>query len=118
MDNALIHAVQRNPRQAELGGVDLQLLDLRPAFRVEDARRPVQRRHIVVGHGQGLGRGVNAGAALAQTLEGLGAGDLVDQMEVDVHQHVAAAEVGDLMPVVDLAQQSAGRAHGEPPSGR
>ncbi|MNT58902.1 hypothetical protein D3C72_1963690 [compost metagenome] len=34
VDDALIHAVQRDPRQTELGCVDLQLFDLRPAFRV------------------------------------------------------------------------------------
>ncbi|MNL48398.1 hypothetical protein D3C87_1712570 [compost metagenome] len=103
VDDALIDAVQRDPRQPELGGVDLQLLDLRPAFRVEDARRAVQRRDVVIGHGQGLGGSVNAHAALTQPLEGLGAGDLVDQVEVDVHQHVAVAEICDHVPVVDLA---------------
>ncbi|MHC3927196.1 hypothetical protein ACMZ4W_02302 [Brevundimonas naejangsanensis] len=118
VNDALVDAIQRNPRQAELGGVGLQLLDLRPAFGIEDSGSPVQGRNIVVGHGQGLVWRMNANAALTQALEGLGAGDFVDQMEVDIHQHVAAAEVGDLVPVVYLVQQSAGLGHRDLLSGR
>ncbi|MNE07032.1 hypothetical protein D3C80_996370 [compost metagenome] len=118
VDDALVQAVQRNPGQAELDGVRLQLFDLQTAFGIENPGGPVHGRHIVVGYGQGLAGRMDADPAPAQALKGLGAGDFVNQVEVDVHQHVAAAEIGDVVPVVDLVQQGAGSGHRSLLSGR
>jgi hypothetical protein len=83
---------------AEIGGVLRQRLDLNAAFLVLDAEFAVGRgRHVVVDDGQRLRRLAHRPAGHAQPFEGLRAGDLVDEMAVDIDQAGAV-----FLPVDDV----------------
>ena len=86
MDDALTRIAHRVQRDVELGRVGPQHLDLAGRDRVGDGLVDVGRGHVVV-----LGRHRQVGpadAALAdpEPVEGLWAGDLVHQVEIDVEQ--------------------------------
>ena len=71
---------------AELLGVLAQGLDLGPRDRVGDRLVPVERGDVVVLGGQGQVGAAYGAAREAQTVEGLGGGDLVDQVQIDEEQ--------------------------------
>ena len=71
---------------AEFARVFGKLLDLGAAFRVHDRQRAVSGRDVVIHHGQGLVRRANLAAARAQPLEGLRAGDFVNEVAVDIKE--------------------------------
>ena len=79
---------QRVHRDPELGAVALQRFDLHARERVLDARgdgRAVGRRVVVGGRQRAIGP-AHAAPGQPQTVEGLGAGDLVHEVQVDVQQ--------------------------------
>ena len=92
---------------AEIAGVDRQLLDLRPAFRVLDRLGAVGGRHVVIHHRQRLLRRMDLAMGEAQALEGLGAGHLMDEMAVDIDQGRAVGLDIDDMIVPDLVIKGA-----------
>jgi hypothetical protein len=73
-------AVERDP---EFRAVRLELADLRRGELVEDRQARGRRGDRMVGRGDGLAGPADAQSARAQTREGLRAGDLVDEVEVD-----------------------------------
>ena len=83
---------------AEVGGVLGERLDLDAAVVVGDAVGAVRGRHVVVDDGERLFRRADLAAGHAQSLEGLRACDLVDQVAVDVED--AGAVFGALDDVV------------------
>ena len=100
---------------AEIGGVPGQRLDLDAAFLVLDAVHPVGgRRHVVVDDGEGALGLADLAVGQAQALEGLRAGDLVNEMAVDIEEAGAVLLLGDEMLVPDLVVEGArfGLAHG------
>ena len=108
--NALTDIVQRNKGHAELGHILNQGLDLKPAFRIGDLLVPVGRRHIVVRHGQG-GVGTTHLAAIdPQAFKGLGAGDFVHQMAVDIEKRRTVRQRLYVVSRPDLVIQGLGRA--------
>ena len=105
--DALVGVAQRVEPDAELGAVDAQRLDLGAGDRVGDRQVDVDRGHVVV-----LGRDRQVGAAdrttcRAKAVEGLRAGDLVDEVEIDVEQVRLALGVPDDVCVPDLLGQCA-----------
>ncbi len=87
---------------AELGGVLGERLDLDAAFLVCDALAAVGGRHVMVDDGEGLGRRAHLAARHAQALEGLRAGDLVDEVAVDIEQAGAVVLAVDDVVLEDL----------------
>ena len=83
VDDALLDVAERVQPDAELGGVLAQRLDLGARHRVGDRLVPVERRDVVVLGGQGQVRAADRAAGQAQAVEGLRAGHLVDEVEVD-----------------------------------
>ena len=83
VDDALVRAAEAVERDPELGAVRGELLDLGGRHLVEDRQVAGVGRDRVVGRGDRLVRAAHAEAALAQPGEGLGAGDLVDEVQVD-----------------------------------
>ena len=86
VDDALVLVPHRIVRDAELGRVRPQRLDLLTADLIGDRQVLILGRHVVV-----LGRDCQVGpanraAGHAQAFERLGRGDLVDQMQVDVEE--------------------------------
>ena len=73
--------------------------------------RAVAGRHVVVGHGQGGVGPAHLAAGQPQALEGLRAGDLVDEVAVDVEEAGAVRLLVDEMRVPDLLEQRAGTGH-------
>ena len=108
VDDALMLGAQRVDGDAELLAVLLQGLDLDARELVADARgdRRAVGRHVVVGRGQRAVGPAHGAPGQAQTVEGLRARDLVDEVEVDVDQ------VGrDLVGRPDLLEQVGGVGH-------
>ena len=82
--DALARIAHRVQRDAELGGVAAQHLDLLGRDRVGDRLVDVGRRDVVVLGGDGEVGPAHPAPAEAQPVERLRAGDLVDEVEVDV----------------------------------
>ena len=94
--DALLDVAERVQPDAELLGVAAQGLDLGARDRVGDRLVPVEGRDVVVLGGQGEVGTAHLPSGEPQAVEGLRAGDLVDEVEVDVEQ-------------VGLARASTGR---------
>ena len=106
--DALADVVDVEQRDAELAAVLLQGLDLDARLLLGDALRAVGGRHVVIGHGErGVGPAHRA-TALAQALERLRTGHLVDQVAVDVQQAGAVVLLVDQVRLPDLVEQSPG----------
>ena len=101
VDDALTVGAQRVDRDAELGAVALQRLDLDPRQLVGDQARGrgAVGGHVVVGGGDGLVGAADPAALEPQPVERLRRGHLVDEVQVDVDQ-----PVGDLVGVPDLVE--------------
>ena len=99
VDDALGLRAEAVDRHAEVLGILLQRLDLLAGERVGDqlGGRGAVGRHVVVGGRNRLVRATQLAAGHPQAFEGLGRGDLVDQMEIDVDQLLP-----DLMRLPDL----------------
>jgi hypothetical protein len=103
--DALVRRADRVDRDAELGAVALQRLDLDARELVADlvgARRAVGR-HVVVGRGERAVRPANRAPGQAQRLERLRRGDLVHEVQVDVDERLS-----HLVGVPDLVEQAFG----------
>ncbi len=108
VDDALARVEQRDVGHAELGDVALQRLDLQAAFRLGDAGAAVAGRDVVVGDGDGRVRAAHPAAGEAKALERLRAGDLVDEVAVDVEDAGAVLQPVDDVGVPDLVEQRLG----------
>ena len=86
VDDALARVAHREVDDPELGGVRPQGVDLLGRDRVGDRLVDVGRRHVVVLGGDGEVGAAHAAARQAEAVEGLRAGHLVDEVEVDVQQ--------------------------------
>jgi len=89
VDDALAGVAHGVEADAELGGVGPQCLDLREGDRVLDG--PERGGDVVVLGGHGQVRAAHGAVSDAQAVEGLGGGDLVDEVQVDVQQVGLAA---------------------------
>ena len=82
----VLDIAERVEAHAEVGGVLAQGVDLGLAHRVGDRLVPVQRGDVVVLGCKGQVRAPDLPAGEAEAVERLGAGDLVDEVEVDVEE--------------------------------
>ena len=89
-----------------------QHLDLLGRDRVGDRLVDVLGGDVVVLGGHGEVGAADAAAGQAEAVEGLGAGDLVHEVEVDVEQVGLAGGLADDVAVPDLLAQGACGAHG------
>ena len=107
--DALPHIEDRDVRHAELDDVLLQRLDLDAAVLFLDVGRRARAdgRDVVVGDRDRQVRPAQLAAGQTQTLERLRAGDLVQQMPVDVENAGPVRELLHDVAVPDLVEQRA-----------
>ena len=86
VDDALPHVELVVIFDAEFAGVPGQLLDLLAALGIGDAAAAVGRLDVVVDDGEGLPRRADLAPGHAQTLEGLRARHLMDEVAVNVDE--------------------------------
>ena len=86
VDDALVRVAHAVVGDAELGGVGGEHLELLGRDRVLDRLVDVLGGHVVVGGGDGEVGPAHAAARQPDAVEGLRAGDLVDEVEIDVEQ--------------------------------
>ena len=87
------------------------------ALLVLDGALSVLRRDVVIRHRQRRVRTAHGAAGVAQAFEGLRAGDLMDQMAVNVEEARAFLLNVDQMVLPDFVEQRLRRAHAcVPPS--
>ena len=84
--DALLDVAHRVQPDAEFGAVAPQRLDLGARDRVGDRLVDVDRRHVVVLGGDREVGSAHRAAGQPQSVEGLRAGDLVDEVQIDVDQ--------------------------------
>ena len=113
VDDALVGVAHRVAGDAELGAVGVEDRQLLGRDGVGHRLVDVGGRHVVVGGGDGEVGAVHAPTGQAQPVEGLGRGDLVDQVEVDEEDvRLLRAPGADDVAVPDLLRQCAGLGHG------
>ena len=108
VDDALAGIAHRVQRDAELGGVLAQHVDLAGRDRIGDRLVDVGRRHVVVLGGDGELGTPHAATGEPQAVERLRAGHLVDEVQVDVEQVGFAGRRAHDVAVPDLLRQCLG----------
>ncbi len=116
MDDALARVADAVERDPELGAVGLELVDLGERHLVDERQAAVGRRDRVVGGRDGLAGPADADPAGAQPGEGLRAGDLVDEVEVDGQDGGRTRVLGHDVVGPDLVDDGARRGSGHRPS--
>ena len=107
VDDPLVGVSQGVQPHPELGAVGAQGLDLSAAGDVGDRQVDVHSGRVVVLGGDRQVGTTHRAPGQTQPLEGLGAGDLVDQVKVDVQQvGGAVATLGHHMIAPDLLSES------------
>ena len=90
VDDPLLRIVEIVQANAELAAVVAQGVDLLFGNRIGDRQAAIGRGHVVVGRGHGQLRPAHPAAGQPQSLERLGAGHFVDQVQVDVQDRLLA----------------------------
>jgi hypothetical protein len=108
MDDALLGIVNIEQMEPELATIHLHRADAFARRRVSLRRAARQRRGVVVDHAEGELEIAHALPALAQAVERIAAGALVDEMTIDVDQP-ALAECAYDMRVPDFLEQGCAR---------
>ena len=103
--DALLDVAERVQAYAELLGVPAQGLDLGPRDRVGDRLVPVERGDVVVLGGQGEVGAAYGAPVEPQTVERLGRGHLVDQVQVDEEEVGLTLGAADDVLVPDFFRQ-------------
>src|SRR5579872_2444954 len=116
VDDALADVVDAVILDAEFLDVAFERFDLLARFRFLDAARTVGRRHVVVGDRDRRVGTAHAAARGAQAFEGLRAGDLVDEVAVDIKEARPVGLGVDEMAFPDLVEKRARRGHDDPES--
>ena len=112
MDDALADVVHVEEFDAEFLGVRAQQVDLDLRFLVVDRHAPARRgRDVVVRHCERQLGPAHRPAVLAQSFEGLGAGDLVHQVPVDIDQACAVVLFMHQVALPDLVEERSGLGH-------
>ena len=109
MQDALPHVVHGNHRHVEGRGVLHERVDLPARALVADAGRPLHGRHVVVRHCDVRSLAPQRASHRAQAVERLGAGDLVQEMAVDVDEVGAAGFGTHDVGVPELVVEGAGK---------
>ena len=112
VDDALARVADAVERDPELGAVGLELVDLGERHLVDERQAAVGRRDRVVRGRDGLAGAADADPAGAQPGEGLRAGDLVDEVEIDGQDGGRTRVLGHDVVVPDLVDDGARRGSG------
>ena len=88
MHDALVRVAHGVKRDAEIFGIGAHDVDLFCRDGVGDGQMNVLGRHIVIFGGHGEIRSAYPALADSQTVEGLGAGDLMDEVEIYIERSV------------------------------
>ena len=112
VDDALVGVAHAVVGDAELGGVGGQHLELLGRDRVGHRLVDVLGRHVVVGGGHGELGAADPAPRQADAVEGLGAGHLVDEVEIDVEEVGLAGCSAHHVAVPHLLRER--RGHGSP----
>ncbi len=103
--DTLLDVAQRVQPDTEVGGVLAQRLQLDPGDRVRDGLVDVEGRGVVVLGGDGQVEPAHLATALAQPVEGLRAGHLVQQVQIDEEEVGLALGAPDDVVVPDLLRE-------------
>ncbi|MEY9486030.1 hypothetical protein RKD26_001824 [Streptomyces calvus] len=103
--DALLDVAQRVQPDAELGAVLAQRLQLDPGDRVGDGLVDVEGGGVVVLGRDGEVEAAHGAAALAEAVEGLRAGHLVQQVQIDEEEVGLALGAPDDVVVPDLLRE-------------
>lgn len=103
--DALLDVAQRVQPDAEVRAVLAQRLQLGPGDRVRDGLVDVERGGVVVLGGDGQVEPPHRAAALAEAVEGLRAGHLVQQVQIDEEEVGLALGAPDDVVVPDLLRE-------------
>ena len=119
MHDALTAIVDRDLVDTESVAVLIQGLHLQTRYGIDDAGDTtgalrLLRGHVVIGHGQDAREPPGLTPRQAQTLEGLGRGDFVNQVAIDVNQGGTVLALLHEMVVPEFVVECAAR-HGELP---
>ena len=106
--NALAAVVDVEVGQTILAGVVTQRLDLQTGHRIGNAVLAAGGGHIVVHHGQVGVQAPRRAVGLLQALEGLRAGDLMQQVAINVQQAAAIGFLTDDVGVPQLVVKGTG----------
>ena len=105
VDDALLDVAQRVQPYAEVGAVLAQRLQLGAGDRVRDRLVDVEGRGVVVLGRDGEVEAAHLAAVLTEPVEGLGAGHLVQQVQIDEEEVGLALCAPDDMVVPDLLRE-------------
>ena len=105
VDDALLDVAQRVQPHAELGAVLAQRLQLRARDRVGDGLVDVEGRGVVILGRDGEVEAPHLAAGLAEAVEGLRAGHLVQQVQIDEEEVGLAFGAPDDVVVPDLLRE-------------
>ncbi len=111
MDDALADIIDVEHLDAVFGAVLPQRLDLKAGVIVFDGLCAIRGRHVVVDDGQRQVRPARFPSRIAQSFEGLRAGDFVNQMTIDIDQAGAIVLHIDQVGVPDLVEKSFRSSH-------
>ena len=112
VDDALGVAAEGMDRDAEVRAVGLELLDLGRRLHVDHREAARRGGGAVVRGGDGLVRATHLRAPVAEPGEGLGAGDLMDEVEVDGEDGRGTRVLRDDVLVPDLLDEGSRLGHG------
>ena len=104
VDDPLVSVLEVVQADAELAAVFAQRIDLLPRDRVGDRLIAIGGRDVVVGCGHRPLGPADLAAGQSQPFKGLRAGDLVDQLQVDVENRLFAGFRVDDVVVPDLLE--------------
>jgi hypothetical protein len=113
MNNALALVELMEILDAKILGVLCEGFYLNAAFFFGNAMASVGGGYVVVNDGKGTFRVAHLAARQAQAFKGLGAGDFMDQMAVDIEQAGAIVCLMDQMIVPDFVVECAWLGHGK-----
>ena len=114
VNDSLLWIAHREQRHAELLGVVAHHFHLAGRDGVGDGQVNVGRRNVVVLGGHGEIGSADFAATHAQAIEGLRAGDFMDEMQIDVQQVGLAGGGVDDVHVPDLLGECGGGGHNAP----
>ncbi len=105
--DALMAAAGAVEGHAELGTVEFQLLHLPRGDGIGDGQAAVMGWNAVIDGGDRAMEIADLQTALAQPIEGLGAGDLMEQLQIDVKQGGLTIPLGDHVRIPELVVEGA-----------
>ena len=117
VDDAVAGVAHGEDRDAGLGGVGAERVDLLGRDGIRDGPVDVLGGDVVVLDGDGQLGMADPAVVLPQAVEGLGARDLVHQVQVDEQQVGLTVDMADDVAVPHLLTQGSGCGHGGSSSG-